>query len=300
MDTGEARSFAYQGFLELNGAPTSATHDFQFALFTAPDADTSCLGSAALTSCGVWAEAHDAVPVSSGRFSVRLGTGTGDVLSDAILNNASLYLAIAVRPAGSGGAFSVLPGLTQLAAVPWASRAAAAKNYTVSGHLTAASAAITGAALVGSLDADQAIRGESLEATQSVSGGTVEGGRVIAGIPPTDTGARLNVEGPVRLFGATTEVFNGAAGSGQGTGTQTAATDGFVLYTATRGSGSHLRVNGESPIGTVLSRYAIRVEAGEITFSGMFPVKKGETWRVKLDPGSTATNLTVRFVALGQ
>ncbi len=148
MDTGEERSFAYAGYLAEGGTPAITPHDLQFALFTSPTANTDCLADDPATSCGVWSETHDAVPMSAGNFAVKLGRGDGDALTDAVLNGNALYLGIAVRSTGVDPTFSVLEGLTELSAVPWAARAAAAKNYTVSGQLTAGSVVVGGNASV--------------------------------------------------------------------------------------------------------------------------------------------------------
>ncbi len=146
MEPGDARSFAYQGTLEQDGEPATTPHDLQLALFTSQGADPACLaGDPAASSCGVWSELHEAVEMRNGGFSVMVGRGDGDPLTDAVLNHGALYLGVAVRETGSGAAgFTVLGGLNELAAVPWAARAAAAKDYTVSGQLSAGSVSVAG------------------------------------------------------------------------------------------------------------------------------------------------------------
>ncbi|MCP4502944.1 MAG: hypothetical protein GY822_23655 [Deltaproteobacteria bacterium] len=101
--------------------------------FNSPNADASCLESDPVTSCGMWSETHDAVSMSSGDFAVMLGRGDGDNLDDDVMNSNNLYLGIAVRATDVDPNSSLLDGLSELSAVPWAARAAAAKNYTVTG-----------------------------------------------------------------------------------------------------------------------------------------------------------------------
>lgn len=162
MEPGEGRSFAFHGLLERDGVRGSTPHDLQVGLFTSPAADPSCLANEpAGGGCGVWTELHPAVDVVDGAFSVLVGRGTGAPLSDEVLRQGALYLGIAVRETGSGAAgFSVLGGLHEITAVPWAARAAAAKNYRVTGELSAGSLSVGGDAW---LDGDVEVGGDLLK-----------------------------------------------------------------------------------------------------------------------------------------
>lgn len=132
MEPGETRTFPYHGRLELNGAAASDPHDFRFGLFATASADASCLVTGTV-GCGIWAEQHDDVELSQGRFGVLLGQAGG--LGDAQLASPRLFLGIAVSGPGDQGAFHLLDSKQEIHPVPWASRAAVAKDYRVTGSL---------------------------------------------------------------------------------------------------------------------------------------------------------------------
>jgi len=144
MEPDDNRQLAYEGHLDLNGAPVTGAHDFRFALFATEAADASCLGLSTSDACDAaslwWAE-HPGTTVAAGSFSVTLGATKS--LGDGVLKSAELWLAIAVRQGSDP--FTVLQGKQKLLAVPFAARAAAAKDYKVSGNLTVAgTASVTG------------------------------------------------------------------------------------------------------------------------------------------------------------
>lgn len=161
MDIGESRLIPYEGHLDLNGVPVTGTYDFRFALFANDGADASCLVAADPGACGFWWEQHleaegEGVEVNGGAFGVVLGET--QALNDAVFAQADLYLAMAVK-ATSDPAFTLLSGKQRILAVPFAARAAAAKNYEITGQ----------AYLSGSYD------------TQTQMDGTVSDGNLVIG-----------------------------------------------------------------------------------------------------------------------
>lgn len=282
-----------------------------------------------------------------------------------------LYLGIAVQ--GPADAAFTVVGKQKLQMVPFAARAAAAKDYKVTGDLTVgndviatgevqgASADFTGLMASGSvdtghIDADTVelnmgnggvafensgtgldIRAlsnpssgeplfrvlssgyaerlrvdhdgtlfteDNIDANGNINGesmtseGSISGTQLNVGSPSIDADATLNVEGNVNMIGGT---FDGSGLYGLSNGPSgTATTDGFIVYWAYRAlAGSHLRMSGESPINTRLIYNSHRVEAGDITVNGMFPVRKGETWMVR-NMTSNAATINYAFIALGQ
>lgn len=149
MDSGQGRLLPYEGHLDLDGAPQQGSFDFRFGLFGTEAADASCLAEATLgCTAAKWSEQASGVPVNAGTFSVALGST--QPLGDAVLASDDLYLAIAVRKGSDP--FTLLSGKQRLLGVPFAARAAAAKNYAVSGNLSVGvDATIVGKATVGSL-----------------------------------------------------------------------------------------------------------------------------------------------------
>lgn len=134
MEPGELRTFPYQGRLDVNGGAANGAHDFRFGLFSADNADASCLVAETPTSCGFWWEEHAGVPVYAGEFTLVLGEQSG--VGDSVVAQPELYLGIAVREVGDP-AFVLLAGKQRFRAVPFAARAAAAKHFSVSGRLVA-------------------------------------------------------------------------------------------------------------------------------------------------------------------
>ncbi|MCP4500454.1 MAG: hypothetical protein GY822_10885 [Deltaproteobacteria bacterium] len=104
----------------------------RFGLFASANADDSSLLTGP-TDCSLWSEQITDVSVDSGRFGVTLGEST--TLNDTVLAQTSLYLGIAVQ--GADDAALTVIGKQKLQMVPFAARAAAAKDYKVTGALTA-------------------------------------------------------------------------------------------------------------------------------------------------------------------
>lgn len=106
-----ATAFTYQGELRDGGAPAEGTYDFQFRLWDGPDSETASQIGSTVTM--------NAVAVEAGRFTVSLDFGD-------VFDGEERYLQIAVRPSGSGGAYTELEPLQRLSATPYAIHAGAA------------------------------------------------------------------------------------------------------------------------------------------------------------------------------
>lgn len=128
------RTMAYRGRLELNGAPAEGLHDMGFSFFDDPTAGN-------LLGAGV---ARFDVPVSGGEFSVELP------LPEAALAATSVYLAVRVRPAGSGP-YVPLGQRQRIFAVPFAMRGRHDGTFVVDGALSASSTvtAVAGEVVLG-------------------------------------------------------------------------------------------------------------------------------------------------------
>ncbi len=148
MSPTSPRSFAYTGTLESNGDAADGNFDLRFGLFTSASPDTSCLLGEA-PSCPLWSSQIDGVRVAAGRFTALL-----DGVPDSALAQDRLWLAIAVKET-SETSFVALAGTQEILSTPWAARAAAAKDYKVTGDLTVAgSIESAGAVIADTLYAD--------------------------------------------------------------------------------------------------------------------------------------------------
>lgn len=170
MDVGQSRLIPYSGVLQENGADVDGTFALRFALFTTESADATCLLAAGSPTCSLWSEEQTNVTVHEGRFGVTLGANSS--ITDAHLATSPLYLAVAVRgPADAG--FALLTNKHELLSVPFAARAAAAKNYEITGTLTVGGTLTAGATtLNGTADASLA-GGGILQVRNPVSGANI-------------------------------------------------------------------------------------------------------------------------------
>jgi hypothetical protein len=125
----EPRVFPYNGVLELDGASYSGQADFSFSLSD----DAGC----------AFTEAHDAVQVAGGRFSVNIGAVAGGV-PDCVFDAERVFLAIAVREVGDTQPHRQLTGRQRVHPVPFAYWAAEGADLRVDGLLN-----VEGAALIG-------------------------------------------------------------------------------------------------------------------------------------------------------
>ncbi|NJM56109.1 MAG: hypothetical protein HC841_09665 [Verrucomicrobiae bacterium] len=101
-------TFAYEGFLTIQGAPANGTHDFEFKLY-----DAATLGSQQGLTITV-----DDLSVSNGLFTVPLDFG------GAPFDGSPRWLGIAVRPGESTGAYTNLEPRMAFLSTPYAIRAA--------------------------------------------------------------------------------------------------------------------------------------------------------------------------------
>lgn len=132
MAPDDTRLIPFQGQLWSGSEPVSGVVALRLGLFQSAVADASCL-LATPSNCPVWGEEQLDVEVIAGRFSVVLGGS--NAIDDAVLAQDRLFLAIAVKGTGDD-AFTLLPHKQEILPVPWAARAAAAKDYKVVGALT--------------------------------------------------------------------------------------------------------------------------------------------------------------------
>ncbi|MCP4502009.1 MAG: hypothetical protein GY822_18785 [Deltaproteobacteria bacterium] len=139
------RHLSYTGHLDSGSGPAQGLHDFRFALFASSpsDVDLDCL-LPAVPTCSLWSEELIGVEVESGSFAVELGDNT--TLDDGILGQNALWLGIAVK-SDSEAAYSKLGGSQRLVSAAYASRAAAAKDFKITGTLDAQGNASVGLAL---------------------------------------------------------------------------------------------------------------------------------------------------------
>lgn len=96
--------FTYQGELLDGGTFATGPYDFQFQLFDAAAGGTQVGSTVTL----------DDVPIFNGLFTVRLDFGAG------AFGGGARWLAIAVRPGASGGAYTTLTPRQELAPAPYA------------------------------------------------------------------------------------------------------------------------------------------------------------------------------------
>lgn len=132
MKVNDDRLISYSGLLQDGVGPISDVVSLRVALFTGNSSATDandCLRND-FTNCGLWGEELTNVVVSAGRFAIVLGKI--NPLPDSDLASDQLWVALGVKGANDAE-FSPLSGRQQLIAVPYASRAAAAKDYKVTG-----------------------------------------------------------------------------------------------------------------------------------------------------------------------
>jgi hypothetical protein len=181
MGTSDARLIPYSGTLRANGAAPSGVYDMRFGLFASEPSgvgEPACLLNDP-TTCAPWGEEQQ-VEVSAGQFSVALGEA--NAITDGDLSANALYLSIAVRgPQDSG--FALL-GSHELIPIPWASRAATATNYEVTGALT-----VGGSATInGQLSATQ---NANVAGTLGVTGGATVGTLLVS----SDSASKVRLAG---------------------------------------------------------------------------------------------------------
>jgi hypothetical protein len=134
MEPSDNRLFTYRGRLERGGGPVHSAHDLRFGLFATENESAACL-TGTLTTCGLWAQEVTGVLVANGDFVTTLGGAAARPLSDAVLARNALYLAIAVRAVGETD-YVLLGAKQRIVPSLMAARAAAAKDFKVTGALT--------------------------------------------------------------------------------------------------------------------------------------------------------------------
>jgi hypothetical protein len=107
----QSAAFTYQGRLTDAGSPASGTYDIEFKLFDTVDVGTGTQQGTTIT--------NPAVQVTNGTFTVALDFGP------EVYDGSPRYLEIAIRPAGSPDAYTVLSPRQPLTSSPYALRSLA-------------------------------------------------------------------------------------------------------------------------------------------------------------------------------
>lgn len=134
---GQGTAFQYQGRLTDAGTPANTNYDMQFKLFDSADFVTGNQVGATITTLSV--------QVTNGVFTVQLDFGAG------VFTGAARFLEIAIRPAGSLDAFTVLSPRQPFTSAPYAVRSITAAAADAATNATNA----TNAAQLGGIAASQ-------------------------------------------------------------------------------------------------------------------------------------------------
>jgi hypothetical protein len=289
--------FPYTGSLRTGTVDANGTYDFRFALFASEPvgADTDCLLNDP-PNCTLWDEEITSVDVSAGRFSVNLGDTAA--ISDNVVAQDALWLAIAVKEEFDSG-FSLLAGAQEILATPWAARAAAAKDYKVTGamtvggglNVTAGGATVVGglgvangltvsgggANITGNMTASAVVSGSRLRLSSTQDVGLDEDGSLIIG--PVD-GANLGIDNNEIMArnasaGANLALNREGGNVTIGNGTSTVTANGNVDFAEGDLSGNRNSGGGQAPGGELMFRWGrgtSNVDGAQVfTFSSAFP-----------------------------
>jgi len=131
------RVVPFAGELALDGQVYSGVVDLRISLYDELGSNTA-----------LWTEVHDAIPVTSGRFSVLLGA-TGAASSDglrlAVSDASRLYVGVEVKAdAAPASGWAALAGKSLLGPSPYALWAPQSTNMTVARNLVVGGAATAG------------------------------------------------------------------------------------------------------------------------------------------------------------
>src|SRR5688572_1246306 len=102
----QTSTFVYQGRLRSVGVGAGGVYEMQLRVYHTPGSGTGPVLAGPITDPNV--------QVTSGIFTVNLNFGT------AVFNGATLYLEVAVRPAGSATGYSLLAPRQQITSTPYA------------------------------------------------------------------------------------------------------------------------------------------------------------------------------------
>jgi hypothetical protein len=200
-------AFTYQGYLTDGGSPAEGSYDFRFRLYDAPS-EGAQVGSPVV---------GDNVAVADGYFTVELDFG------GAAFNGQARYLAIAVRPGGSAGAYTALSPRQPLTPTPYALYAQRVGSHD---HL--------GDTWTGT-DNPLAIEGSFARAPLELSNATGYGLRIG---PSGDDGVRVYQAGGHGVYAAQTadDGFHVDLAGGNGLRVVSVVDDGVSVWSAGAGS----------------------------------------------------------------
>ncbi|MBS1796540.1 MAG: tail fiber domain-containing protein [Acidobacteria bacterium] len=210
----QTTAFTYQGKLNDNGLAANAGFDLQFKLFDSNLGGNQVGGTVAVPN----------VAVANGIFTVRLDFG-------AVFDGTNRFLEIALRPAGSPNAYTVLAPRQPVTSTPYAIRSIDATNAQTAadsqslGGVAANQYVVTGDArlsdarqpLAGSPDYIQNTNSPQLNSNFSISGNGTAGGTLSAAAVNAEQGFNF---GGARVFfrSGTSNLFAGLNAGGAITG----------------------------------------------------------------------------------
>jgi hypothetical protein len=180
--TPAGNAFTYQGELKSSGQVVSGPYDFQFTLYDGPTISAAQVGPV---------NTRPGVSVSQGRFSARLDFGA------AVFNSDQRFLAIAVRPAGSGS-YTILSPRQELTPVPYAQ--SLALPLAAQGNTEANLFFPSGLLTITQTGSAAAVLGVSTEDGSGLYGYAPGGGTAVTANSPGGTALRLT--GAIRVTGA--------------------------------------------------------------------------------------------------
>jgi hypothetical protein len=180
--TGQNTTFTYQGRLTDQSVAANGQYSFEFKLFDTPTPGTGTQAGATLT--------REYVTVTSGVFTVELDYNS----NPNPFTGAARFLEIAVRPANSGGAYTILSPRHPVTSAPYAirSREAATAN----------------------------------SATNSAQLGGVPAARFVQ----SDAGGNVSIGGNLNIAGTLTQPFVNAQNEFRINGSRVLRSDGFGLF----------------------------------------------------------------------
>src|SRR6476469_8307635 len=135
-------AFTFQGRLNDSGTPANGNYDLQLKLFT-----TAAVGSGSQIGATI---SRPAVKVTDGVFTVELD------FTAAAFPGADRFLEIGIKPAGSGGAFTILQPRQPITSTPYAIYSTNAATATHASTATSATNATNATSATNATNATKA------------------------------------------------------------------------------------------------------------------------------------------------